>query len=160
MTALKGADGDVYAIAQGNLVVGGLGVEGADGSSTIQGTPTVGRIPGGATVEKLVESNFLEKGNVVLNLHQSDFSQANKVAETINETFGPEVATPLDSTSIKVRTPSDPSQKVSFIGLLENIAFEPVRPKAKVVVNSRTGTVVIGGDLIISPAPVAHGSLS
>ena len=147
MTALKGADGDVYAIAQGNLVVGGLGVEGADGSSTIQGTPTVGRIPGGATVEKLVESNFLEKGNVILNLHQSDFSQANKVAETINETFGPEVATPLDSTSIKVRTPSDPSQKVSFIGLLENIAFEPVRPKAKVVVNSRTGAV-------------AHGSLS
>ena len=160
MTALKGADGDVYAIAQGNLVVGGLGVEGADGSSTIQGTPTVGRIPGGATVEKLVESNFLEKGNVVLNLHQSDFSQANKVAETINETFGPEVATPLDSTSIKVRTPSDPSQKVSFIGLLENIAFEPVRPKAKVVVNSRTGTVVIGGDVRISPAAVAHGSLS
>ena len=132
MTALKGADGDVYAIAQGNLVVGGLGVEGADGSSTIQGTPTVGRIPGGATVEKLVESNFLEKGNVVLNLHQSDFSQANKVAETINETFGPEVATP----------------------------FEPVRPKAKVVVNSRTGTVVIGGDVRISPAAVAHGSLS
>ena len=160
MTALKGADGDVYAIAQGNLVVGGLGVEGADGSSTIQGTPTVGRIPGGATVEKLVESNFLEKGNVVLNLHQSDFSQANKVAESINETFGPEVATPLDSTSIKVRTPSDPSQKVSFIGLLENIAFEPVRPKAKVVVNSRTGTVVIGGDVRISPAAVAHGSLS
>ena len=160
MTALKGADGDVYAIAQGNLEVGGLGVEGADGSSTIQGTPTVGRIPGGATVEKLVESNFLEKGNVILNLHQSDFSQANKVAETINETFGPEVATPLDSTSIKVRTPSDPSQKVSFIGLLENIAFEPVRPKAKVVVNSRTGTVVIGGDVRISPAAVAHGSLS
>ena len=160
MTALKGADGEVYAIAQGNLVVGGLGVEGADGSSTIQGTPTVGRIPGGATVEKLVQTNFLEKPNVILNLHQSDFSQANKVAETINETFGPEVATPLDSTSIKVRTPSDPTQKVSFIGLLENIAFEPVRPKAKVVVNSRTGTVVIGGDVRISPAAVAHGSLS
>ena len=160
MTALKGADGDVYAIAQGNLVVGGLGVEGADGSSTIQGTPTVGRIPGGATVERLVETNFLEKPNVILNLHQSDFSQANKVAETINETFGPEVATPLDSTSIKVRTPSDPTQKVSFIGLLENIAFEPVRPKARVVVNSRTGTVVIGGDVRISPAAVAHGSLT
>ncbi len=160
MTALKGADGSVYAIAQGNLVVGGLGVEGADGSSTIQGTPTVGRIPGGATVEKLVETTFLQKPYVVLNLHQSDFSQATKIAETINETFGPEVATPLDSTSIKVRTPADPSQKVSFMGLLENITFEPVRPKAKVVVNSRTGTVVIGGDVRISPAAVAHGSLS
>ena len=160
MTALKGADGEVYAIAQGNLVVGGLGIEGADGSSTIQGTPTVGRIPGGATVEKLVENTFLEKDNIVLNLHQADFSQADKIAETINNTFGPEVATPLDSTSIKVRTPSSPSQKVSFIGLLENINFEPVSPKAKVVVNSRTGTVVIGGDVRISPAAVAHGSLS
>tara|TARA_X000000950_G_scaffold65075_1_gene79817 strand:- start:1533 stop:2678 length:1146 start_codon:yes stop_codon:yes gene_type:complete len=160
MTALKGADGDVYGIAQGNLVVGGLGVEGADGSSSIQGTPTVGRIPGGATVEKMVENNFLDKSNIVLNLHQSDFSQANKVAESINSTFGPEVAVALDATSIRVRTPDDPTQKVSFIGLLENINFEPVRPKAKVVVNSRTGTVVIGGDVRISPAAVAHGSLS
>ena len=160
MTGLKGADGQVYAIAQGNLVVGGLGVEGADGSTTIQGTPTVGRIPGGATVEKLVENTFLEKENIVLNLHQADFSQANRIANTINETFGPEVAIPMDSTSIKVRTPENPSQKVSFIGLLENINFEPVTPKAKVVVNSRTGTVVIGGDVRISPAAVAHGSLS
>ncbi len=160
MTALKGADGQVYGIAQGNLVVGGLGVEGADGSSTIQGTPTVGRIPNGATVEKSVESSFLENDNIVLNLHQADFSQADKIANTINDVFGPEVATPLDSTSIKVRTPSAPSQKVSFIGLLENLNFEPVTPKAKVVVNSRTGTVVIGGDVRISPAAVAHGSLS
>ena len=160
MTALKGADNQVYAIAQGNLVVGGLGIEGADGSSTIQGTPTVGRIPGGATVEKKVENTFLQKRDIVLNLHQSDFSQANKVAESINETFGPDVAVAIDSTSIKVRTPSDPSQKVSFMGLLENINFEPVRPKAKVVVNSRTGTVVIGGDVRITPAAVAHGSLS
>ena len=160
MTAMKGADGKVYAIAQGNLVVGGLGIEGADGSSTIQGTPTVGRIPGGATVEKKVENNFLSKRDIVLNLHQSDFSQANKVAESINKTFGPDVAVAIDSTSIKVRTPADPSQKVSFIGLLENINFDPVRPKAKVVVNSRTGTVVIGGDVRITPAAVAHGSLS
>ena len=160
MTALKGADGEVYAIAQGNLVVGGLGIEGADGSSTIQGTPTVGRIPGGASVERLVENTFLEKDNIVLNLHQADFSQADKIAETINDTFGPDVAIPLDSTSIKVQTPKNPSQKVSFIGLLENINFEPVSPKAKVVVNSRTGTVVIGGDVRISPAAVAHGSLS
>ena len=160
MTAMKGADGEVYAIAQGNLVVGGLGIEGADGSSAIQGTPTVGRIPGGATVEKTVETKFLENRDIVLNLHQSDFSQANKVAESINATFGPDVAIPLDSTSIKVRAPADPKQKVSFIGLLENITFEPVKPKAKVVVNSRTGTVVIGGEVRISPAAVAHGSLS
>ncbi len=160
MTALKGADNQVYAIAQGNLVVGGLGIEGADGSSAIQGTPTVGRIPSGATVEKIVDNSFLEKKDIILNLHQADFSQATKLAESINDTFGPDVAIPIDSTSVKVRTPEDPSQKVSFIGLLENINFEPVRPKAKVVVNSRTGTVVIGGDVRITPAAVAHGSLS
>ena len=107
----------------------------------------------------MIPSTFLQKDNIVLNLHQADFSQADKIAETINDTLGPEVATPLDSTSIKVRTPEKPSQKVSFIGLLENL-IEPVTPKAKVVVNSRTGTVVIGGDVRISPAAVAHGSLS
>ena len=80
-------------------------------------------------------------------MHQADFSQADKIAETINDTFGPDVVIPLDSTSIKVQTPKNLSQKVSFIGLLENINFEPVSPKAKVVVNSRTGTVVIGGTL-------------
>ena len=160
MTGLKGADGQVYAIAQGNLVVGGLGVEGADGSTTIQGTPTVGRIPGGATVEKLVENTFLEKDNIVLNLHQADFSQANRIANTINETFGPEVAIPMDSTSIKVRTPANPSQKVSFIGLLENINFEPVTPKAKVVVNSRTGTVVISRAVKVTAAAVTHGQIT
>ena len=79
----------------------------------------------------MVATTFLEKNNIVLNLHQADFSQADKIAETINDTFGPEVATPLDSTSIKVRTPEKPSQKVSFIGLLENLNFEPVTPKAK-----------------------------
>ena len=113
--------------------MGGLGVEGADGSSTIKGTPTVGRIPNGATVEKSVKSSFLENDNIVLNLHQADFSQADKIANTINNTFGPEVATPIDSTSIKVRTPTQASQKVSFIGLLENLNFEPVTPKQKLL---------------------------
>ena len=121
MTPLKGANGELYAIAQGNLAVGGLGVEGADGSSVSVNIPTVGRIPKGATVEKMVESPFIRSNNLVLNLHQGDFSTANIISEKINEIFGPEVATPLDATSIKVRSPEDPAQKVSFVSLLENI---------------------------------------
>ena len=160
MTPLKGADGELYAIAQGNLAVGGLGVEGADGSSVSVNIPTVGRIPKGATVEKMVESPFIRSNNLVLNLHQGDFSTANIVSEKINEIFGPEVAVPLDATSIKVRAPEDPAQKVSFVSLLENIEVEPARPKAKVVVNARTGTIVIGGDVKVTPTAVTHGKLT
>ena len=160
MTPLKGADGELYAIAQGNLAVGGLGVEGADGSSVSVNIPTVGRIPRGATVEKMVESPFIRSNNLVLNLNQGDFSTANIISEKINEIFGPDVAVPLDATSIKVRSPEDPGQKVSFVSLLENIEVEPARPKAKVVVNARTGTIVIGGDVKVTPTAVTHGKLT
>ena len=160
MTPLKGADGETYAIAQGNLVVGGFGVEGGDGSSLIVNIPTVGRIPRGATVEKFVEMPFLEKPFLILNLHQGDFSTATKVAEAINEIFGPEVSVPIDSTSVRVRAPMEPSQKVAFMSILENIELEPARPSAKVVVNARSGTIVIGGDVRVTPAAVTHGSLT
>jgi flagellar P-ring protein precursor FlgI len=160
MTPLKGADGELYAIAQGNLAVGGLGVEGADGSSVSVNIPTVGRIPRGATVEKMVESPFIRSNNLVLNLNQGDFSTANIISEKINEIFGPDVAVPLDATSIKVRSPEDPGQKVSFVSLLENIEVEPARPKARVVVNARTGTIVIGGDVKVTPTAVTHGKLT
>ena len=160
MTPLKGADGDTYAIAQGNLVVGGLGVEGGDGSSIIVNIPTVGRIPKGATVEKMVESPFLNSDVLVLNLNQSDFSTASRVSEAINDVFGPEVSVPLDSSSIKVRAPIDKAQKVTFMSLLENVEVQPASPAAKVVVNARTGTIVIGGDVRVTPAVVTHGSLT
>ncbi len=160
MTPLKGADGETYAIAQGNLVVGGFGVEGGDGSSLIVNIPTVGRIPRGATVEKLVEMPFLENPFLILNLHQGDFSTATKLSEAVNEIFGPDVSVPIDSTSIRVRAPMDPSQKVTFMSLLENIEFEPARPSAKVVINARSGTIVIGGDVRVTPAAVTHGSLT
>ena len=160
MTPLKGADGETYAIAQGNLVVGGLGVEGGDGSSIIVNIPTVGQIPKGATVEKMVESPFLNSDVLVLNLNQSDFSTASRVSEAINEVFGPEVSVPLDSSSIKVRAPIDKAQKVTFMSLLENVEVQPASPAAKVVVNSRTGTIVIGGDVRVTPAVVTHGSLT
>ena len=160
MTPLLGADGETYAIAQGNLMVGGLGVAGGDGSSLTVNVPTVGRIPGGGSVERMIESTFLESENLLLNLHQGDFSTSTRVAEAINEIFGEGVAVALDSTSIKVRSPINPAEKVSFVSLLENIQVDPDRPKAKVVVNARTGTIVIGGDVRVMPAAVTHGSLT
>ncbi len=114
MTPLKGANGELYAIAQGNLAVGGLGVEGADGSSVSVNIPTVGRIPKGATVEKMVESPFIRSNNLVLNLHQGDFSTANIISEKINQIFGPEVAIPLDATSIKGQISRGSSSKSFF----------------------------------------------
>ena len=160
MTPLLGADGETYAIAQGNLVVGGLGVTGQDGSSVVVNIPTVGRVPRGATIEKLVETPFLKSDNIILNLHQGDFSTSLEVSNAINEIFGPDVSVPLDASSIKVRSPKDPAQKVAFVSLLENIEIEPSRPKAKVIVNARTGTIVIGGDVKVTPTAVTHGKLT
>lgn len=160
MAPLKGADGQTYAIAQGNLAVGGFGVEGADGSSMSVNIPTVGTIPNGATIERMVQTPFITSKNFVMNLHHSDFTTANRITEEINKVFGPEVAKSLDKTSISVRAPSDPAQKVSFMSLLENLEVDPASPVAKVVINARTGTVVIGGDVRVTPAAVSHGSLT
>ena len=160
MTPLMGADGETYAVAQGNLVVGGLGVSGNDGSSVIVNIPTVGRIPRGASVERMVDTPFLGNSEMVLNLHQGDFSTAVNMTGAINGVFGPDVAVALDATSVKVRAPSAPEQKVGFIGLLENIEVEPASPSARVIVNSRTGTIVISGDVRVTPAVVTHGSLT
>tara|TARA_B100000287_G_scaffold79196_1_gene71365 strand:+ start:556 stop:1689 length:1134 start_codon:yes stop_codon:yes gene_type:complete len=160
MTALKGADGKIYAIAQGNLAVGGFGVEGKDGSSLSVNIPTVGSIANGATVERMVETPFTNSSNFVMNLHQGDFTTANRIVEEVNKLFGPNVAKALDQTSVSVRAPKDPGQKVSFMSLLENVDVKPAAPVARVVVNARTGTVVIGGDVRVTPAAVSHGSLT
>lgn len=160
MTPMLGADGETYAIAQGNLIVGGLGVEGQDNSSLIVNVPTVGRIPRGASVEKMVENSFLESDNFVLNLNRGDFTAAANMAEAINTIFGPDVAVPLDANSIRVRAPQDPSQRVSFVSLLENVEVEPVERPAQVIINARTGTVVIGGNVRVTPAAVTHGSMT
>lgn len=159
MSPLLGSDGETYAIAQGNVVVGGLGVEGADNSSLTVNIPTVGRIPGGASVERMVETAFLDTDFVILNLHQGDFSTALNISQAINETFGDGMAMPLDKNSIRVRAPNDPSQKVGFVSMLENLEVEKASPPAKIIVNSRTGTIVISGDVKVMPAAVAHGSL-
>ena len=160
MTPLLGADGQTYAIAQGNLAVGGLGVEGDDGSSLTVNIPTVGRVPQGATVEKLVETPFLQTEYLILNLHRNDFSTAAAVAEAVSEIFGEDIAVPIDGASIRVRAPVDPSQRVAFVGLLENVEVRPATPPAQVIVNSRTGTVIINGNVRVTPSAITHGSLT
>jgi flagellar P-ring protein precursor FlgI len=160
MTPLLGADGETYAIAQGNMVVGGLGVSGDDGSSLTVNVPTVGRVPQGAMVERMVASPFMTGDYLVFNLHRGDFSTAASVAEAINKIFGNDVAVPLDAASIRVRAPGDLSQRVSFASLVEEVVVEPSTPPAQVIVNSRTGTIIIGGNVRVTPAAITHGSLT
>ena len=160
LTPLLGVDGETYALAQGNLVVGGLGVTGEDGSSLTVNVPTVGRVPQGATVERLVENEFITNEYMVLNLHRPDFSTASNVAEAINVVFGVGTAVPIDASSIRVQAPSDPEQKVFFASLIEQVEAQPGAPPAQVIVNSRTGTVVIGGNVKVTPAVITHGSLT
>ncbi len=159
MTPLKGADGRIYAIGQGDLLVSGLNAAGSDGSSVTVNIPSVGSIPNGATVERLVKNPFLSGDVITLNLNRSDFTTANRLARAINETVGSGIARPLDAVSIQVNAPRDPAQRVAFASLVENIVVEPGEASARVIINSRTGTVVIGDTVRIRPAAVSHGSL-
>ncbi len=160
MTELKGADGQVYAFAQGNLVVGGLGVAGLDGSRITINVPSVGRIPNGASVERTVPTNFADGQAIVFNLKRSDFTTAMRMAAKINETLGPDVARPIDATSVRVDAPVNPAQKVNYLALLENLEVTPGDAAAQVVINSRTGTIVVGQHVRVSPVAVTHGSLT
>jgi flagellar P-ring protein precursor FlgI len=159
MTPLRGADGDTYAIAQGNLVVGGFGVSGGDGSRVSVNVPSTGRVPNGATVEKLVPSALGSAEALVLNLNSPDFTTAARLAESINASLGAGTAETIDPISVRVRAPADGSQRVAYLSHIENLEVQPAEAAAKVIVNSRTGTVVIGANVRVSPAAVAHGSL-
>lgn len=161
MTPMKGADGNVYALAQGNLIVGGFGGEGADGSSVTVNIPSSGRIPNGAIIEREVASPFSDiNGSITFNLNQADFTTAVNLVNTINSIFGANSAVAIDSTSIRVMGPIDPDQKVAFVAALENLEVERGEAIAKVIINSRTGTVVIGSHVQVDEAAVAHGSLT
>lgn len=160
LSTLKGADGAVYAIAQGNLVVGGLGTNGADGSRASLNIPTVGRIPNGASVERTVPSSFNLGDTLTFNLNRPDFTTARQVSDKINGLLGQGVAKTLDATSIRVTAPRDPSQRVTFLSILENLEVELGEERARIVINSRTGTIIIGQHVKVSPAAVTHGSLT
>ena len=159
MTPLKGADGKIYAIAQGNLIVGGFGVQGADGSSISVNHQTVGRIPNGASVEQSVATNFLTNSHIVLNLKRPDFTTAVRLAKSINQLVGSNAAKPIDQTSIQVNAPRDPSQRISYLSVIENLQVKPAEARGKIVVNSRTGTIVIGKHVMLKEAAIAHGNL-
>ncbi len=159
MTPLKGIDGQVYAIAQGSLIVSGFGAQGSDGSKITVNHPAAGRIPNGATVERAVASPFTSQRQLVLNLHTPDFTTVARMVKAINLALGEGTAKAIDGASVQVRAPADPTQKVAFLSVVENITLRPGEAPAKVVVNSRTGTVVIGKNVRILPAAVAHGNL-
>src|SRR5690606_16563974 len=160
MTALKGADGQVYALAQGELVVGGFGADGADGSRVTVNIPSAGRIPNGAIVEREVPNTFAQSSGLIFNLKRADFTTAMRVAEMINDRMGPGVAQATDAMSISVTAPQDINQRVSYVSLLENMQVTVGEAPARVVINSRTGTIVVGQHVTVSPVAVTHGSLT
>jgi flagellar P-ring protein precursor FlgI len=159
MTPLRGADGQIYALAQGNLVVGGFGVQGDDGSRVSVNVPSTGRIPNGATVERTVPTTLGTQDSLMLNLNTPDFTTAARLADSINASLGAGVAVTVDPISVRVRAPATEGERVAYISHIENLEVEPAQAAAKVIINSRTGTVVIGSNVRVTAAAVAHGSL-
>ncbi len=160
MTPLRGIDGEVYAVAQGNMVVGGFGVAGSDGSKVTVNVPSAGRIPNGASVEREVPNNFGSTPYVTLNLNTPDFTTSARVAEGINKLMGEGTASSLDAVTVRVAAPIDSSQRIAYLSTLESLEIEPGDAPARVIVNSRTGTVVIGSRVTVKAAAVSHGSLT
>lgn len=160
MTPLRGADGEVYAMAQGSVMVSGFGVAGKDGSRVSVNVPSGGRIPNGATVEREVPNTFGSQPFVMLNLNSADFTTASRLTDVLNKTLGTGSAQAVDAVSVKVQAPADAAARVAFIGELQEMEVEPSEAPARVIVNSRTGTVVISSRVRVMPAAVAHGSLS
>ncbi len=160
MTPLLGADGQIYAMAQGNLAVGGLGAEGADGSKIVVNVPSSGRIPEGATVERAVATGFDSAPTLTFNLARADFTTAQNVAGAINRRLGPGSAQALDAVSIAVKAPMGADVRATMMSTVENLEVVAAEPPARVIVNARTGTVVINSAVRVGPAAVSHGKLT
>ena len=159
MTSLRGVDGQIYALAQGALTATGMDVSAA-GSKASSGVTTAARIPSGAIVEKLVANSFDKTDSVLLNLRDGDFTTASAIIQAINTKFGGDIARALDGVSILVRAPTDLSQRVTFMSMVENIDVQPGEGPARVVVNAKTGTVVISRNVRVTAAAVTHGSIT
>jgi flagellar P-ring protein precursor FlgI len=160
MTPLLGADGAIYAMAQGNLAVGGLGAEGADGSKIVVNVPSSGRIPEGATVERAVDTGFASTPALTFNLARADFTTAQNVAGAINLRYGAGTARAIDGVSVAVQAPPGADVRASLMSAIENLTVTAAEAAAKVIVNARTGTVVINSAVRLSPAAVTHGKLT
>ncbi len=159
LTSLRGVDGEIYALAQGALTATGIDANAA-GSKVAIGVPTSARIPGGAQVEKSVDTPFDKAERVVLNVRDSDFTTSTAIVNAINAKFGADVARALDGVSITLQAPQDLSQRVAFMSMVENLDVQPGEPPARVVVNAKTGTVVISRNVRITAAAVTHGTIS
>lgn len=160
LAPLYGVDGEVYAFAQGNLVVGGASAEGGDGSSVTVNVPTVGRIPGGAIVEKAVPPSGADASYVSLNLKTPSFQSARNIESALTAKFGGGIATAYNAGAVRVKVPSDPSMRVNFLAMLEDVPVKEGRQRPRIVLNSRTGTVVMSDTVYVRRAAVAHGNLT
>ena len=159
LSSLRGVDGEIYALAQGSLTATGIDAQAA-GSKVAIGVPTAARIPSGATVERIVDNPFDKADRIVLNVRESDFTTANAIVNAINGRFGNDVARALDGVSITLQAPVDLTQRVAFMSMVENIDVMPGEPTARVVVNAKTGTVVISRNVRVTAAAVTHGTIS
>ena len=159
LTSLRGVDGEVYALAQGSLTATGIDAQAA-GSKVAIGVPTSARVPAGATVERIVDNPFDKAERIVLNVRESDFTTTNAIVNAINGRFGNDVARALDGVSITLQAPVDLTQRVAFMSMVENIDVMPGEPTARVVVNAKTGTVVISRNVRVTAAAVTHGTIS
>lgn len=160
LTPLLGADGQIYAMAQGNLAVGGLGAEGADGSRIVINIPSTGRIPEGATVERTVATGFDTAPMLTFNLARADFTTAQSVAAAVNRRMGAGSAEALDAVSIAIKAPPGADVRATMMSAIENLDVVSAEPAARVIVNARTGTVVINSAVRVGPAAVTHGKLT
>jgi flagellar P-ring protein FlgI len=160
LAPLYGADGQIYAMAQGNLVVGGLGVEAADGSKVSINIPSAGRIDGGASVERAVDTGFASSDGLIFNLSRQDLTNARRVADAINLSIGAGTARASDGASIAISAPQGAEGRVQLMSRIENLDVATTEPPARVIVNARTGTIVINGAVRIGTVAVSHGKLS
>jgi flagellar P-ring protein FlgI len=159
MTAMRGVDGEIYALAQGALTATGIDASAA-GSKVQIGVPTSARIPGGAIVERIVDTPFETSENVIYNIRENDFSTTTAIVNAINKKFGGDVAQAIDGVSVSVRAPKNLNQRVAFMSEVEALEVQAGEPPARVVINSRTGTVVINRSVRVTAAAVSHGTIS
>ncbi len=160
LTSLRGVDGEIYAISQGSLAATGIDATASAGSKVVIGVPTAARIPQGATVERIVDNPFDKAERVVLNVRDSDFTTTTAIVNVVNSRFGPDVARAMDAVTITLQAPQDLTQRVAFMSMVENMDVMPGEPSARVVVNARTGTVVISRNVRVTAAAVSHGTIS
>jgi flagellar P-ring protein precursor FlgI len=160
LSPLKGADGQIYAMAQGNVLVGGVGASSAGGSSVQINHLSVGRITAGATIERAVETQLGRDGYIYLGLNTTDFTTTRRVVDGINKAFGDGTASAIDARMIQVAAPPERDRRVEFMSRVEELDVTPAESPARVIINARTGSVIMNNRVTIDTCAIAHGNLS